>query len=56
MVADRAVHAIAAQAWQAAPDAIARSCQRAALYCIDRVPVADAAEGLSTLFNRARLF
>jgi hypothetical protein len=48
MVADRCVYADATQARPTAQDGIERGFERTALYRIDRMPMADAAEGFST--------
>jgi hypothetical protein len=55
MVADCSVYADAARARSTAQDGLARGFERTALYRVDRMPMADATEGFSTLFNRAGL-
>lgn len=49
-------HACSPAFGSAAQDRSTRGCERASLYCVDRLSVADAAEGLSAQFDGAGYF
>ena len=56
MGADRTSHASRQAFGPAAGDRVASGAGRDLVYRADRLSVADAAEGLSTVYNRAGLF